>query len=35
MGRILHDLLQLVLDDPALNTRDVLLASARRLAGEG
>lgn len=35
MGRILHALLELVLDDPALNTHDTLLAHARRLADEG
>ncbi|MCC7053568.1 MAG: CCA tRNA nucleotidyltransferase [Gemmatimonadaceae bacterium] len=35
MGTILHGLLDLVLDDPALNTHGHLLAHARRMAGEG
>lgn len=34
LGRILHDLLERVLDDPALNTHDRLLAFARVLAKE-
>ena len=34
LGRILHALLDRVLDDPALNTRDQLLALARTLAEE-
>ena len=32
LGRILHALLQLVIDEPAANTRDALLAAARDLA---
>ena len=34
LGRILHDLLERVLDDPALNTHDRLLALAKALAKE-
>jgi hypothetical protein len=30
LGRILHELLDAVVDEPALNTRDQLLARARR-----
>ena len=33
LGRILHALLQRVIDEPAANTRDALLAAARDLAG--
>ena len=32
LGRILHALLQMVIDEPAANTREVLLGAARELA---
>jgi tRNA nucleotidyltransferase (CCA-adding enzyme) len=32
LGKILHALLQLVIDEPAANTRDALLGAARELA---
>jgi tRNA nucleotidyltransferase (CCA-adding enzyme) len=32
LGQILHALLQRVIDEPAANTRDVLLGAARELA---
>ena len=33
LGRVLHTLLQVVIDQPAANTRDALLSVARELAG--
>ncbi|HXY16829.1 MAG TPA: HD domain-containing protein [Gaiellaceae bacterium] len=34
LGQALHELLEMVVDDPARNTREALLAAARRLHGE-